>query len=64
MSWELWDDRKGSVVDSGTEEQVKQRYLDELQKGEIAEMDLFIEGPDGRQYAYNRNVKPPSWDEI
>ena len=64
MSWELWDDRKGSIVDSGSEEEMQRRYLQELEKGDIAEMDLFIEGPDGRQYAYNRNVVPHRWDEI
>lgn len=62
--WELWDDRAGTVIASGTEAEVKQRYLLELEKGEIAEMDLFIEAPDGTQYAYNRNVKPNRWDEI
>lgn len=62
--WQLWDDRKGEVVDSGTEDQMKYRYMIELEKGDIAEMDLFVEAPDGTQYAYNRNVTPPRWDEI
>lgn len=62
--FELWDDAEGVVIFKGTEDEVKARYLEELDKGEIAEMNLFFEAPDGSQYAWNRNVNPPEWGEI
>jgi hypothetical protein len=61
--WELWNDATGKVVDTGTEEEMKARYFSEIDGG-VPEMDLFIEGPDGSQYAWNRNRQPPGWDEI
>lgn len=62
--WELWDDGQGAVMFSGTEKEVKGRYMDELAHGDTPERDLFIEAPDGTQYAYNRNMHPHRWDEI
>lgn len=64
MMFELWDDAKGEVIFTGTEDAVKARYMEELDRNVIAEMNLFIEAPDGSQYAWNRNINPPDWEEI
>jgi hypothetical protein len=61
--WELWNDATGKVVRSGTEADVKIRYF-ELVEGGFPEMNLFVESPDQRQFAWNRNREPPGWDEI
>ena len=62
--WKLCDDRDGSEIFTGDEEQVKHRWFLALQpdQGGYWEGNLYIEKPSGDHIAWNPHTK--RWDAL
>lgn len=69
--WSLHDDSRtwpDDTVATGTEDAIRALYFlaigPEPGAIKIAEIDAYIEDPDGAQYVWNKYLQPPGWDEL
>lgn len=59
--WSLWRDSTGKVLQVGSEQEIKVAYL-RKEAMEETRGDLFIEDPDGEQFAWNQHTE--EWDRL
>ena len=62
-NWTLCDgSRAGEVNASGSEAAVKEAYRDAIDADPADEGNLYVESPDGDQFAWNKHAH--EWDQL